>query len=154
MKPDTSLKEVSIKGVFMISILGSSVPAVMLEDDEGHLMPIHVGNSEAISINSVLRNETMPRPMTHDLMIAMLERLGSKIESVLIDEKIDNIYYARLRLSRDGADMEFDARPSDCIAMALRQNAPIYINKELFMSDSINKDNFLGSGAGNGNSIG
>ena len=150
MNSDTNLKEVSIKGVFMINILGSSVPSVMLEDKEGHLMPIHIGNSEAISINSALRKETMPRPMTHDLMIAMLERLDSKIESVLIDEKIDNIYYARLKIIRDGGDMEFDARPSDCIAMALRHNAPIFINEELFMSDSINKESFLDSGAGTG----
>ncbi|WP_235856251.1 bifunctional nuclease family protein [Methanolobus halotolerans] len=126
----------------MVNIVGRSVPAVMLEDEEGSLMPIHIGNSEALSINSVLRNETMPRPMTHDLIVTMLERLGTKVERVLIDEKIDNIYYARLRLDRDGTSIEFDARPSDCIAMALRQNAPILIDRKIFTDDSINKENF------------
>ncbi len=149
MSPTTNTKQVTIKGVFMINIVGRSVPAVMLEDEEGSLMPIHIGNSEAISINSVLRKETMPRPMTHDLMISMLERLNLRVESVLIDEKIDNIYYARLRISKEGTDMEFDARPSDCIAMALRHNAPIFINEDLFRSDSINKDSFLGPRPGN-----
>ncbi|KXS43107.1 MAG: hypothetical protein AWU59_1286 [Methanolobus sp. T82-4] len=142
MNSDTNLKEVTIKGVFMVNILGRSVPAVMLEDEEGSLMPIHIGNAEALSINSVLKNETMPRPMTHDLIITMLERLGTKIESVFIDEKIDNIYYARLRLDREGSDIEFDARPSDCIAMALRQNAPILIDRDIFADDSIDKENF------------
>ncbi|WP_246275940.1 bifunctional nuclease family protein [Methanolobus zinderi] len=126
----------------MVNILGRSVPAVMLEDEEGSLMPIHIGNAEALSINSVLKSETMPRPMTHDLIITMLERLGTKIESVFIDEKIDNIYYARLRLDREGSDIEFDARPSDCIAMALRQNAPILIDRDIFADDSIDKENF------------
>ncbi|QLC48853.1 bifunctional nuclease family protein [Methanolobus zinderi] len=142
MNSDTNLKEVTIKGVFMVNILGRSVPAVMLEDEEGSLMPIHIGNAEALSINSVLKSETMPRPMTHDLIITMLERLGTKIESVFIDEKIDNIYYARLRLDREGSDIEFDARPSDCIAMALRQNAPILIDRDIFADDSIDKENF------------
>ncbi|MDW7732970.1 MAG: bifunctional nuclease family protein [Methanolobus sp.] len=142
MNSDTNLKEVTIKGVFMVNILGRSVPSVMLEDEEGSLMPIHIGNAEALSINSVLRNETMPRPMTHDLIVTMLERLGTKVETVIIDEKIDNIYYARLRLDREGSSIEFDARPSDCIAMALRQNAPILIDRDIFADDSINKENF------------
>ncbi|MBN2109933.1 MAG: bifunctional nuclease family protein [Methanosarcinaceae archaeon] len=142
MNSDTNLMEVTIKGVFMVNILGRSVPAVMLEDEEGSLMPIHIGNSEALSINSVLRNETMPRPMTHDLIVTMLERLGTRVESVFIDEKIDNIYYARLRLNKNGSSVEFDARPSDCIAIALRQNAPILINRDIFTDDSINKESF------------
>ncbi|WP_242492540.1 bifunctional nuclease family protein [Methanolobus psychrotolerans] len=131
----------------MINIFGKAVPAVMLEDEEGLLMPIHIGQSEALSINSVLRNETMPRPMTHDLIVSMLVRLGAEIERVLIDEKIDNIYYARITLKKDGTTMEFDARPSDCIAIALRNNTSIMINEEIFNSDAISKDNFLGSRA-------
>ncbi|WP_406655842.1 bifunctional nuclease family protein [Methanolobus sp. ZRKC2] len=126
----------------MVNIVGRSVPAVMLEDEEGSLMPIHIGNAEALSINSVLRNETMPRPMTHDLIVSMLERLGTRIESIFIDEKIDNIYYARLSLDREGSSIEFDARPSDCIAMALRQSAPILIDRDIFADDSISKESF------------
>ncbi|WP_407355067.1 bifunctional nuclease family protein [Methanolobus sp. WCC5] len=147
MNSASKIKKVTVKGVYMINIFGRAVPAVMLEDEEGLLMPIHIGQSEALSINSVLKNETMPRPMTHDLIVSMLTRLGAEVEQVLIDEKIDNIYYARITLEKDGTTMDFDARPSDCIAIALRNNAAIMINEEVFNADAISKDNFLGSRA-------
>ncbi|WP_340820132.1 bifunctional nuclease family protein [Methanolobus sp. WCC4] len=141
------IKAVSVKGVFMINIFGKAVPAVMLEDEEGMIMPIHIGQAEALSINSVLKGETMPRPMTHDLIVAMLSRLDAEVERVLIDDKVDNIYYARMTLKKDGATMEFDARPSDCIAIALRNDASIMISEEVFNCDAISKDNFTGSKA-------
>ena len=147
MNSASKIKEVTVKGVFMINIFGRAVPAVMLEDEEGMLMPIHIGQSEALSINSVLKNETMPRPMTHDLIVTMLSRLEAEVERVLIDEKIDNIYYARITLKKDGTSMEFDARPSDCIAIALRNNASIMINENVFNDDAISKENFQGSKA-------
>ncbi|SFM69147.1 bifunctional nuclease family protein [Methanolobus profundi] len=145
--PGNNIKEVTVKGVFMINIFGRAVPAVMLEDDEGMMMPIHIGQSEALSINSVLKNETMPRPMTHDLVVSMLERLGAKVDRVLIDDKVDNIYYARITLKREGTSMDFDARPSDCIAIALRNNASILISEDVFKGDAISKENFMGSKA-------
>ena len=92
-------------------------------------------------------NETMPRPMTHDLIVTMLSRLEAEVERVLIDEKIDNIYYARMTLKKDGTSMEFDARPSDCIAIALRNNASIMISEDVFNDDAISKENFQGSKA-------
>ncbi|WP_292467932.1 bifunctional nuclease family protein [Methanolobus sp.] len=147
MNSASKIKEVTVKGVFMINIFGRAVPAVMLEDEEGLMMPIHIGQSEALSINSVMKNETMPRPMTHDLIVAILTRLDAEVERVLIDEKIDNIYYARITLKKDGTTMEFDARPSDCIAIALRNNASIMINEDVFSTDAISKENFLGSKA-------
>jgi hypothetical protein len=111
------------------------------------IMPIHIGQSEALSINSVLKNETMPRPMTHDLIVSVLSRLEAKVERILIDEKKDNIYYARMSLIKDGNRMEFDARPSDCIAIALRNDAPILISEDVFNEDAISKENFTGSKA-------
>ncbi|WP_406670568.1 bifunctional nuclease family protein [Methanolobus sp. ZRKC4] len=147
MNSENNIKKVTVKGVFMINIFGKAVPALMLEDEDGLLMPIHIGQSEALSINSVMKNETMPRPMTHDLIVSILERLGAKVDRVLIDEKVDNIYYARITLKVDGVSMEFDARPSDCIAIALRNDAVIMINEDVFNDDSISKENFQGSKA-------
>ncbi len=147
MNSASRIKEVTVKGVYMINIFGRAVPAVMLEDEEGLLMPIHIGQAEALSINSVLKGETMPRPMTHDLIVSMLKRLEAEVDRVLIDDKVDNIYYARITLKKDGTSIDFDARPSDCIAIALRNDASIMINEEVFNSDAISKENFLGSKA-------
>lgn len=137
-----NIKEVWVKGVFMLNANGNTIPTVMLEDEDGAIMPISIGNTEAVSISSVIQNETMPRPMTHDLIDTIIKRLGLKVESALIDEKIEGTYYARLTLNKDGVGMEFDARPSDCIAIALRGDAPIMIDTELFSKDSISKDMF------------
>lgn len=145
MNSENNIKKVTVKGVFMINIFGKTVPALMLEDEEGLLMPMHIGHPEALSINSAMKKETMPRPMTHDLIVSILERLGVKVEGVLIDEKVDNIYYARITLKMDGVSMDFDARPSDCIAIALRNDAAIMINEDVFNEDSISKENFQGS---------
>jgi len=147
MNAASKTKVVTVKGVYMINIFGRAVPAVMLEDEDGLIMPIHIGQSEALSINSVLKNETMPRPMTHDLIVSILTRLEAEVERILIDEKIDNIYYARMTLKKDGSSIEFDARPSDCIAIALRNDAPIMINEDVFNEDAISKENFTGSKA-------
>lgn len=138
-------KTVTVKGVFMLNTAGKAVPTVMLEDDDGSVMPISIGHSEAMSINSVIQGETMPRPLTHDLMDSMIKRLGMKVETALIDEKIEGIYYARLTLNKDGIGMEFDARPSDCIAIALRDDASIRIDAELFNDNSMSKDKFHSS---------
>ncbi len=128
--------QVTIKGVFLIEKAPGPVPIVLLEDDAKRLMPIYIGISEAISINSALNHEIPPRPMTHDLFVSLLSRLDSKVEDILIDELNEGVYYARLSVSMDGKHFELDARPSDCIAIALRCNAPIHI-RESVLSDAV-----------------
>ncbi|MBN1134525.1 MAG: bifunctional nuclease family protein [Methanosarcinaceae archaeon] len=150
MKSDKDIKQVHVKGVYMIETLGRHSPAILLEDNVGLLMPIYIGHPEAFSINAVLKNETMPRPMTHDLVVSMLTRLGVEIEMVLIDDNIDNIYYARLLLKKDGSIMEFDARPSDCIALALRNGAPIMIRDKVLRGAVIEKEKLVGARVING----
>ncbi len=127
---------VKIKGVYLIEKEPGPMPIVLLEDNANRIMPIYIGLSEAISINSALNHEIPPRPMTHDLFITLVERLGSRIESILIDELNEGVYYARISLSMDGKSFDIDARPSDCIAIALRCAAPIHI-RESVLSDAI-----------------
>ncbi len=150
MCTDTDATEVSVKGVYIIDAQGGPAPAVLLEDGDGLLMPIYVGQPEAISINAVLKNETMPRPLAHDLIISILARLDTRIESVLIDDKIDKVYYARITLEKDGMLMDFDARPSDCIVLALRDDAPIMVTNSVLKRAVVDKENFRGSKTING----
>ncbi|MBC7086750.1 MAG: bifunctional nuclease family protein [Methanomethylovorans sp.] len=145
METEEGMKEVFVKGIFLINMLGGISPAVLLEDEDGLVLPIHIGQTEAVSIDTVIRNETLPRPMTHDLLVSILERMEVEVDSVFIDDKIDNVYYARLVLNCNGKRMEFDARPSDCIAIALRKGAPIMISEDLLMSDAVSKDLLKGA---------
>ncbi|WP_333786579.1 bifunctional nuclease family protein [Methanomethylovorans sp.] len=145
MANEEGVREVFVKGIFLVNMLGGTSPAVLLEDKDGLVMPIHIGQAEALSIDTVMRNETLPRPMTHDLLVAVLERMEVEIDSVFIDDKIDNVYYARLVLKDGGKHMEFDARPSDCIAIALRTSARIMISEDLIINDAVSKDLLKGA---------
>ena len=131
---------VNIKGVFLIEKEPGPVPIVLLEDDMKRIMPIYIGLSEAISINSALNHEIPPRPMTHDLFVTLVERLGSKIESILIDELNEGVYYARISVFMDGKSFDIDARPSDSIAIALRCAAPIQIRESVLSEAVITKE--------------
>ena len=145
MYVNTDATEVIVKGVYMIDSMGGPAPAVLLEDEDGLLMPIYIGQAEAISIGTVIKNETMPLPLAHDLIISILTHFDTRVESVLIDDKIDKIYYARITLKKDGVLMDFDARPSDCIALALRDDAPIMVKNSVLARAVVSKEKFRGA---------
>jgi hypothetical protein len=112
---------------------------VLLEDDKARIVPIFVGLSEAISIHHALLGELSPRPMTHDLFITVLENLSASITNVLIDDLEGGIYYARLTIKSESTQNEIDARPSDCLALALRAKAPIEVQENVLLDSSISK---------------
>jgi len=112
---------------------------VLLEDENARIVPIFVGLSEAISIHHALSGELAPRPMTHDLFISVLESLSASITNVLIDDLDGGIYYARLTIKSDSRQNEIDARPSDCLALALRAKAPIEVRERVVAVASISK---------------
>ena len=131
---------VRVKGVFIAESEGSSpAPVVLLEDDQARIVPIFVGLSEAISIHHALSGELSPRPMTHDLFVSVLEFLSASITNVLIDDLDSGIYYARLTIKGENKQSEIDARPSDCLALALRSRAPIEIQEKVVVESSISK---------------
>jgi len=117
-----------VYGVFAArSVLGLS-PVVVLRAEDGRILPIYIGLAEAMAIYSALRGEIPPRPMTHDLIVDMISRLNARIEKVVIDELIDNTFYARIVIRHDDRTIEVDARPSDSIAIAIRLSCPIFVD--------------------------
>jgi bifunctional DNase/RNase len=131
---------VRVKGVYIAESQSSSpAPVVLLEDDQARIVPIFVGLSEAISIHYALLGEFSPRPMTHDLFISVLENLSASITNVLIDDLDGGIYYARLTIKSDSRQSQIDARPSDCLALALRAKAPIEIQEKVVSEAGISR---------------
>ena len=137
--------QVNVKGVYLMKMEEGIAPTVILEGPTGKIMPIYIGHLEALSINNALNSETTPRPMTHDLLMSILSRMEGKVESVFIDEKTEGIFFARLTLSKNDVKMEFDARPSDCIALALRADVPINIKDEILENDIISPEKLDGA---------
>jgi bifunctional DNase/RNase len=110
----------------------SRMPVVLLED-KGHTvaLPIWIGPSEANAIAERLAGIESPRPLTHDLMKAVMDRVGVALQRVVIRELRDNTYYASLILLWKGEEMEVDSRPSDAIALAVRFGQPIFVDRAL-----------------------
>jgi bifunctional DNase/RNase len=92
-------------------------------------VPIFIAPLEAQSILIGLGNVKMPRPLTHDLFISALENLESSINRVEITSLKEGTYYAKLILESSGSETAIDARPSDCLALAVRVKCPIYIDE-------------------------
>ncbi|MDQ1274823.1 MAG: uncharacterized protein QG610_395 [Euryarchaeota archaeon] len=138
-------EEIHVKDVYIVDVFSDPTPVVLLENTKGEMLPIYIGHLEALSIGNVLKNISPPRPMSHDLMINIFDRLEIKIEGVMIDDKVDKVYYARLLIRKDNNIMQFDARPSDCIALALRVGAPIKIRKKVLECSEIEMSRLEGA---------
>jgi len=118
-------------GVYAAPGVFGITPVVVLRAEDGRILPIYIGISEAVAIHSALKNEIPPRPMTHDLLVEVIRRLDAKVERIIIDDLVDNTFYARLILKREDREIEIDARPSDSIAVAVRLGVPIYIDESV-----------------------
>ncbi|MGH2405350.1 MAG: bifunctional nuclease family protein, partial [bacterium] len=107
-------------------------PVVLLvDDDETVALPIWIGQAEAMAIAMRLQSVQPPRPMTHDLLQAVLEQLSATVTRVVISDVKDATYYAEIHLSRNGTSLVIDSRPSDAIALALRVEAPIFVEDKV-----------------------
>jgi bifunctional DNase/RNase len=112
--------------------------AVFLGDGKKSIV-FYIDLAIGASINAALAGETPPRPLTHDLYLLTLEAFGAKVRRAVIVAIDKEIYYARLILEAENEIMErkiveLDARPSDCIAIAVRAGAPIFVLRELWES--------------------
>ncbi len=106
----------------------TSAPVVLLYvPTEEKCLPIWIGPAEAASIGLILRGEVFSRPLTHDLLSMVIDGLGGRVDRLVITDQREGTYYARLFLARDSDVVAVDARPSDGIALALRAEAPIYL---------------------------
>lgn len=129
------LIHVDLASVGIVTMTGS--PVVLLrEPDSGDIVPIFVGGAEARAIHMALQGVEPPRPMTHDLLSDVLEKLDAKMEEAIVDELRDNTYYGavRLRLGSNGDSLLIDARPSDAIALAARTGARILVAPDVLQS--------------------
>ena len=116
--------------------------AVLLQEKDGtRSLPIIVGSAEAQAIALYLEGVDMPRPMTHDLLINVLETLESEINRVSIARMDNGTFFAEIEVTNvQVGEIVIDSRPSDAIAIALRTLTPIYVSDEVM--DRAGIDNF------------
>lgn len=95
------------------------------------IVPIMVGAAEAAQLHLAVTHTKVARPTTHDLLLDALTNLDASVNHVLIDKVKGSLFFAKLTLSQHGRLIELDARPSDALSLALREDAPLYINEDV-----------------------
>jgi bifunctional DNase/RNase len=110
----------------------SNMPMIVLRDEEEkRSLPIWVGLAEANAIALELEKIPTARPMTHDLIRNILESVGARVTKVVVNDLKENTFYAVIHLRLGPNDLTVDSRPSDAIALALRVDAPIFVDEEV-----------------------
>lgn len=126
-----SLCRVDVVNVFLDQNSGS--PVVLLQArDSGDVLPILVAPLEASLIAIEIEGKKPVRPLTHDLLASTIHSLSWQVESIVVEDLKDNIFYAKITLEREGERIEIDSRPSDAIALALRTKSPMFVRKKVF----------------------
>ena len=140
--------DATIEGVRLAGTPDGPVPVLILGiEDEDDVVPIFVGLEEATSIARGLEAADIGRPLTHDLLLDVMEELGGRIDRVVVSDLEERglgggTYIADLHLTTPRDTVVVDARPSDSLALAARTNAPIEIDESVFERSREDRDAF------------
>ena len=119
----------------------SNTPIIILKSEKtDQAVPIWIGLLEATSIASALKKVSFDRPMTHDLFKNLGDRLDIVVSKVEVCDIMDNTYFARIHFLSKDETFSIDARPSDAIAIALRFDAPIFLDDKVIKKSQMTMD--------------
>jgi hypothetical protein len=114
-----------------VSLLTQHRVVVLRETDSKRYLPIWIGPFEADAIAMAIQGHEPQRPMTHDLLKAMIGELDGQITHIFVNDIQDNTFFARIVIDQGGRTVEVDARPSDAIALAVRTEVPIFVESHV-----------------------
>ena len=117
--------EMTIEGI-RVSLQNYQRVIILKEKDSDRYLPIWIGPAEADAIAVRLQEVSVARPLTHDLLRDVLEKLGAQVESIVVSDLANDTFFARIMVTVNGERLEIDSRPSDAIALAVRVQVPIY----------------------------
>ena len=125
------MKKAKIYSLIIVPEAGQYM--VTLEEAEGtRLIPIWIGPSEGMAIAAALQKSAFPRPLTHDLICNMLTKIDAVVEKVVVTDLVDGTFFGEIVIKHEKKSCSIDARPSDSIAIALRMNAPVFVDEKVF----------------------
>ena len=125
------MRRVDLAALAVEATAGAPV-VVLREHDEPHrLLPIFIGGTEAAAISLAVSGQEPPRPLTHDLLSAVVTSLGGHLDAVEVTAVDEGAFVAALSMVGPGGEVRLDARPSDAIALALRLDAPVFVSDQV-----------------------
>ena len=133
------MEELSIDSI-RVSLSNYQRVVILKLKSKEMFIPIWVGPSEADAIAIKLQKVSLPRPLTHDLVVSLLESLSISIEYVLIESMKDETFFAKIAIKNNDKIVMIDSRASDAIALAVRVTCPIYANDDVVEKVSVTLD--------------
>ncbi len=127
---------VEVANTFLVNT-GKEFVVLLKGYEDKRTLPISIGQLEAQSIAIQLNQIPFPRPLTHDLLKNVLEKVDCALVKIEICDLVEETYYAKLIFKREEQTIEIDSRPSDAIALALRFATPIYVSEHVMDSAGI-----------------
>lgn len=122
--------EVKIESI-RVSLMSQYRVVILKDLTSNRYLPIWIGPYEADAITIHLQEVQVPRPLTHDLIVKIIEELDAKVERVYVSDLSNDTFYARIVLKVKDKEISIDSRPSDAVAVAVRVECPIYVNEEV-----------------------
>ncbi len=122
--------EVKIESI-RVSLMSQYRVVILKDAESNRYLPIWIGPYEADAITIHLQDVQVPRPLTHDLVIKVIDELGAKVERVIVSDLHNDTFYARIMLTVNGKEISIDARPSDAIAVAVRADCSIFVEDDV-----------------------
>jgi bifunctional DNase/RNase len=114
-----------------VSLMNYQRVVILKEKEAERYLPIWIGTAEADAIAVKLQGVSVPRPLTHDLVNSVIEVLGAKLDSIVVNDLKNDTFYAKVVLTVDGGQMEIDSRPSDALALAVRTDVSIFAEESV-----------------------
>lgn len=131
--------EMKVMGIALDTRSGS--PIVVLHDlDNKKALPIWIGSAEASAIIRKIEKLSVTRPMTHDLVVDVVNKTNFIIDRVEINDVEEETYFATIFLVKGDEVIEIDSRPSDAIAIAMRADAPIFVTENVLIDGAVSTD--------------
>ena len=137
------MREMSIDSI-RVSLTNYQRVVILKVKESDRYLPIWIGATEADAIALKLQEVNVPRPMTHDLLGLIIASLGAKVNHILVSDLSDDTFYAKIILQHNGDHTEIDCRPSDAIALAVRTQAPIYVEDAVIDKAGVQMDQDTG----------
>ncbi len=134
-----SMIKAKVNGI-ALDMTTNSFVVILSTPDSDRLLPIWIGHNEALAIAMGLSEVTSRRPLTHDLLKAVITTLGGQVQKVEVTELKEQTFYAKIYIRVNGSTLVVDARPSDSIALALKTKSPLFVEEELFQLKRGDKD--------------
>ncbi len=137
------MREMSIDSI-RVSLMNYQRVVILKVKDSDRYLPIWIGANEADAIALKLQDMSVPRPLTHDLLGAVIKSLGAQVNHIIVSDLSDDTFYAKIVLDYDGSQVEIDSRPSDAIALAVRAEAPIFAEESVIEKVGVQMDEETG----------